>query len=152
MSNKTILQNHNEIISNNNISIDDLIESINNLPEAGAGGEEIDPTVPSWVKTITEENINNWNGKATIAQMEQYINENKDELKGEQGPQGPQGETGATGATGPQGEQGPAGKDGTNGTDGYTPVKGTDYYTAADKEEMVNLVLARVVDGDEVSY
>lgn len=47
MSNKTILQNYNEIISNNNISIDDLIESINNLPEAGSG----EPTLQE--KTIT---------------------------------------------------------------------------------------------------
>lgn len=37
MSNATILQNHNEIIGNNNNSIDELIESINNLPEAGGG-------------------------------------------------------------------------------------------------------------------
>ena len=37
------------------------------------------------------------------------------------------------------------GKDGTNGkdgSDGYTPVKGTDYWTAADKEEMVAEVIA----------
>lgn len=37
MSNKEILQNHNTIISDNNITIDELIESINNLPEAGGG-------------------------------------------------------------------------------------------------------------------
>ena len=34
------------------------------------------------------------------------------------------------------------GKDGTNGTNGTTPVKGTDYFTAADKTEMVNAVIA----------
>jgi hypothetical protein len=39
MSNATILQNHNEIIGNNNNSIDALIESINSLPEAGSSGE-----------------------------------------------------------------------------------------------------------------
>lgn len=39
MSNATILQNHNEIIGNNNNSIDELIESINKLPEAGGGVE-----------------------------------------------------------------------------------------------------------------
>lgn len=32
--------------------------------------------------------------------------------------------------------------DGDKGADGYTPVKGTDYYTEADKAEMVNRVLA----------
>lgn len=35
MSNTIILQNHNEIINNNNNSLDTLIESINNLPDAG---------------------------------------------------------------------------------------------------------------------
>lgn len=34
------------------------------------------------------------------------------------------------------------GATGSKGADGYTPVKGTDYYTEADKTEMVNLVLA----------
>ncbi len=34
------------------------------------------------------------------------------------------------------------GKNGTNGKDGRTPVKGTDYYTAADKQEMINAVIA----------
>lgn len=34
------------------------------------------------------------------------------------------------------------GQPGTNGTDGKTPVKGTDYFTAADKTEMVNAVIA----------
>ena len=31
---------------------------------------------------------------------------------------------------------------GKDGADGKTPVKGTDYYTEADKTEMVNMVLA----------
>ena len=41
---------------------------------------------------------------------------------------------------------GPAGKD------GYTPIKGTDYYTEEDKQEIVQLALAAVVNGNEVSY
>lgn len=40
MSNKNILQNHNEILTNNNVSIDELITSIENLPEAGTGTPE----------------------------------------------------------------------------------------------------------------
>lgn len=40
MSNATILQNHNEIIGNNNLTIDELIESIDNLPEAGSGSQK----------------------------------------------------------------------------------------------------------------
>ena len=53
---------------------------------------------------------------------------------------------GATGATGPQGPKG------ETGTDGKTPVKGTDYWTAADKQEIVNSVIAALPDGTEVSY
>ena len=38
------------------------------------------------------------------------------------------------------------------GADGKTPVKGVDYYTEADKEEMVQAVIAALPNGDEVSY
>ena len=41
---------------------------------------------------------------------------------------------------------------GEQGKEGKTPVKGTDYWTDADKAEMVNDVLAALPDGDEVSY
>ena len=38
------------------------------------------------------------------------------------------------------------------GTDGHTPVKGKDYWTASDKQEIVNDVLAALPDGTEVAY
>ena len=38
------------------------------------------------------------------------------------------------------------------GSAGHTPVKGTDYWTAADKAEIVADVLAALPDGTEVSY
>lgn len=38
------------------------------------------------------------------------------------------------------------------GVPGYTPVRGTDYWTAADQEQIVADVLAAIGDGDEVSY
>lgn len=44
------------------------------------------------------------------------------------------------------------GEDGANGADGYTPVKGTDYWTDADKQGIVSDVLSVLPDGDEVSY
>ena len=47
---------------------------------------------------------------------------------------------------GTPGPQGPA------GADGHTPVKGVDYFTDADKTELVNAVLAAIPNGDEVSY
>ena len=59
------------------------------------------------------------------------------------GPKGDKGDTGPKGAKGDRGE---------NGQDGYTPQKGVDYYTEADKVEMVELVLEALPNGDEVSY
>lgn len=61
---------------------------------------------------------------------------------GDTGPQGPQGEKGDTGSTGPQGPKGDPGETGPQGPAGHTPVKGTDYWTAADQTSMVNDVLA----------
>ena len=53
---------------------------------------------------------------------------------------------------GEKGEKGEKGDPGTPGAAGHTPVKGTDYWTAADKQEIVNNVLAALPDGTEVSY
>ena len=55
------------------------------------------------------------------------------------------------GVAGPQGPAGPAGKDGVNGQDGYTPVRGTDYWTENDKTEIVNSVLAALPAAEGVS-
>lgn len=44
------------------------------------------------------------------------------------------------------------GQPGVNGQDGYSPVRGTDYWTAADKAAIVQDVLDALPDGDEVSY
>lgn len=52
--------------------------------------------------------------------------------QGDTGPKGDKGDTGETGAQGPQGEKG---EPGTNGT---TPVKGVDYWTAADQTSIIN--------------
>ena len=61
---------------------------------------------------------------------------------GEVGPQGPKGDPGETGPQGPKGDPGETGPQGPAGADGSTPVKGVDYYTEADKAEMVEDVLA----------
>lgn len=55
-------------------------------------------------------------------------------------------------AKGAQGEKGDTGGTGPQGPAGHTPVKGTDYWTAADKSEMVADVLAALPDGTEVNY
>ncbi len=53
---------------------------------------------------------------------------------------------------GAKGDTGPAGSDGAPGSAGYTPVKGTDYFTAADKAELVNDVLAALPTWTGGSY
>lgn len=79
----------------------------------------------------------------------------KDGADGQNGAPGAKGKDGAPGAPGAQGEKGEKGEKGDPGTPGaagHTPVKGTDYWTAADKQEIVNNVLAALPDGTEVSY
>lgn len=56
------------------------------------------------------------------------------------------------GQVGPPGPKGDPGEKGDPGPAGHTPVKGTDYWTAADKTEMVADVIAALPDGTEVSY
>lgn len=78
--------------------------------------------------------------------------------KGDTGAQGPQGEKGDPGDTGPQGEQGPVGPAGpqgpagADGADGYAPVRGKDYWTADDKQAIVDDVLAALPTWEGGSY
>lgn len=72
--------------------------------------------------------------------------------KGDKGDKGDTGERGEKGEPGEKGEQGEKGEKGEPGADGKTPVKGTDYYTEADKQEMVNAVLAALPSAEGVSF
>lgn len=67
-------------------------------------------------------------------------------IPGEQGIPGPQGIPGEKGDPGPQGEPGTPGKDGT------TPVKGVDYYTENDKNELLQelLTMLPVYNGEVI--
>ena len=71
---------------------------------------------------------------------------------GPQGPAGAPGKDGAPGAQGEKGDKGDPGEKGDPGTPGKTPVRGTDYWTAADKQEIVSSVIAALPDGTEVAY
>lgn len=132
-------------------------------PEGPAGKSGV------WTEDTTPpEGYNVWiapGGEATDmvtqAQMETYVSGEIKKIElmpGPQGPAGPQGEIGPQGIQGPKGDtgeqgiQGPKGDPGAQGEAGYTPIKGTDYFTEADKQEMVQLVLASVIDGNEVSF
>lgn len=78
---------------------------------------------------------NNFVGYITNTGVEFNASMSSDGKIGPPGPRGEQGEKGEKGDKGDQGIQGiqgPAGQDGQNGQDGYTPVKGVDYFTAAE--------------------
>lgn len=64
--------------------------------------------------------------------------------RGEIGPEGPQGAPGKDGSDGRDGQDGAPGKD---GTDGKTPVRGTDYWTDADKAEIKAYVDEAILGG-----
>lgn len=61
---------------------------------------------------------------------------------------GSQGIAGPTGPQGIQGVQGEKGEKGDTGADGYTPVKGTDYYTAAEQNAIINSVKSGIFTFD----
>lgn len=60
---------------------------------------------------------------------------------------GAPGEKGETGAQGEKGDKGDPGANGANGEDGYTPLRGTDYWTEADKAEILKDVLEQFPTG-----
>lgn len=88
-------------------------------------------------------------------------------IRGESGPQGPQGERGPEGPpgaisfdeltpdqvealrgpTGPKGDTGATGPQGPAGSNGKTPVRGTDYWTAADIAEIKSYVDDAILGG-----
>ena len=82
-----------------------------------------------------------------------------DSLVGPQGPAGPtgpkgeKGDTGETGAQGPRGLQGEkgdtgdTGPKGESGKDGYTPIRGTDYWTPDDIAEIKSYVDEAILGG-----
>ena len=78
-----------------------------------------------------------WNG--TTLTVTSASGTSSADLKGEKGDAGAQGPAGADGAQGPKGDKGDPGEmgpQGPAGADGHTPVKGTDYFTESDKQEI----------------
>lgn len=61
---------------------------------------------------------------------------NNGPLQGAKGDMGPEGPQGPKGATGPEGPRGPQGETGPAGADGKTPIKGTDYFTPTEVNEI----------------
>lgn len=109
----------------------------------GSGGGASDM---AWWPTVSAEGLLSWT-RAETATPPVAVSI--------RGPQGPAGERGATGERGPQGLTGATGATGARGAagaDGVTPVRGVDYWTAADRAQMVAEVLAALPDGNGVAY
>lgn len=76
-------------------------------------------------------------------------------LKGAKGDTGEKGDTGAQGIQGEKGDKGDKGDTGATGAPGaagYTPVRGTDYWTADDQQAIVNDVLTALPTWEGGSY
>ena len=69
--------------------------------------------------------------------------------KGDTGLQGPQGIQGEKGEKGDKGDKGDTGPQGPAGADGRTPVKGADYFTDADKQEIATAA-SKLVTPDSI--
>ena len=68
-------------------------------------------------------------------------------IKGVKGDKGEQGLPGKDGAPGKDGKDGAKGEDGAPGAAGYTPIRGTDYWTAADIAEIKGYVDEAILGG-----
>nr|DAE37720.1 MAG TPA: nucleoid-associated protein [Bacteriophage sp.] len=134
-----------------------LVAAINEAAQTGSGGASIAMRVDGGYIQYSTDNGKTWVNLIAEA-----------DLKGDKGADGAPGEKGDPGTPGQDGhspvvtatksgktttisvdgtaiatvEDGAAGTPGKNGTDGHTPVKGTDYWTASDKAEIVAEVTA----------
>ena len=138
-----------------------LIERVENLSASGGGGGSgSGENGATFTPSVSAEGVLSWTNDKGLANPTSV---NIKGIKGDTGASGSAGKDGAsvtitkvTESTADGGsnvvtfsdgktvtiKNGSKGSSGTNGTDGKTPVKGTDYFTAADKTEMVNAVIS----------
>ena len=83
-----------------------------------------------------------WNGTTLV--VTSASGTTSADLRGAQGAPGADGKPGADGAPGKDGKDGAPGKD---GADGKTPVRGTDYWTAADIATIKSYVDQAILSG-----
>lgn len=133
--------------------------------------EETDPTVPEWAKAKTKPTYSAAEvGAISQSDLQASTDAALAQAKASGAFDGPQGPAGAPGKEGTAGADGvtphigdngnwyigstDTGKPsrGTAGAPGKTPVRGTDYWTAADKQEIVSSVISALPDGTEVEY
>lgn len=136
-----------------------LVAAINEAAQTGGGGSasiamRVDGGYiqystdkgETWVNLIAEADLKGDKGDTGADGITPHIGANgnwyigdDDTGKPSRGEQGAKGDKGDAGADGKNGIDGVNGKD---GADGHTPVKGTDYWTASDKAEIVAEVVS----------
>jgi hypothetical protein len=127
-------------IKENTAALNALLEEASALPEAGSSSADAVLYTPQELtaeqQTQARSNIGALAETELDAAVEDALEQAKasGEFKGEKGDKGDTGSAGAAGA------------------DGKTPVKGTDYWTAADRAAIVNDVLAALPTWDGGSY
>jgi hypothetical protein len=116
--------------------------------------------VPNWAKqpnkpTYTASEV----GALSSSELSSAVNtalaqaKASGEFDGEKGDKGDTGDTGATGPQGPQGnpgatgDKGDKGDKGDTGAAGYSPVRGTDYWTPSDIAEIKSYVDEAILGG-----
>ena len=111
-------------------SLQEQAKKIEDLEQNGTGASGADGFSPSASVTQTADGavitITDKDGTTTAVVV-----------NGKNGIDGKSGTDGLPGSPGQDGKDGIDGKDGDPGIDGYTPVKGQDYWTSADKAEIV---------------
>ena len=135
-----------------------LIERVENLSvSGGGGGSGSGENGATFTPSVSADGVLSWTNDKGLA------NPTSVNIKGDTGASGSAGKDGTsvtitkvTESTADGGsnvvtfsdgktvtiKNGSKGSSGANGADGKTPVKGTDYFTAADKTEMVNAVIS----------
>lgn len=110
-----------DILAGKNITIEKSGKklTINSANSGNVSKEYVDEQ-----DTKTLENAKEYADKQVPNVVETYVNEHKEELKGDTGPQGEQGPQGDKGDTGPQGPQGLKGDTGETGPQGPQGVQG----------------------------
>ena len=106
-------------------------------------GSTLDDTITGMVKIPSSYGVGKYVKEKTAATTPS-INESGNWVIGTE-------DTGVS-AKGIKGDKGDKGDTGAKGADGKTPIKGTDYFTEADKQELVNAVIAALPNGNGVEY
>ena len=109
-----------------NWSLTDYQTLMDNIKSLNEHKQEAGDPLATFYPTVTEAGELSWSNDRGLE------NPKPVNIKGPEGPQGPKGDTGATGATGAAGK---------------TPVRGTDYWTEADKAEIKSYVDEAILGG-----